>query len=60
MLVEADLARGTLVELLPDCQPPPMPIQLVYPSGRQLPARVRAAIETLDALRHRGRATAAG
>lgn len=58
MLVEADLASDTLVELLPDCRPPPMPIQLVYPSGRQLPARVRAAIETLDALRHRGRAVA--
>jgi len=41
------------VEILPSCRPEPMPISIVYPSGRLLPARVRVAIEALDALRRR-------
>lgn len=52
-VVEAELNRGELVELLPSCRPPPMPISLVHQSGRLLPARVRAAIDALDALRDR-------
>lgn len=51
--VERELAEGRLVELLPNCRPAPMPIQLVYPAGRLVPARVRAAIEALEALRKR-------
>lgn len=46
----AELASGELVELLPACRPEPLPIHLVYPSGRLLPVRVRAAIEALDSL----------
>ncbi len=53
MLAQQELASGELVELLPGCRPEAMPIHIVYPSGRLLPARVRAAIEALSALRHR-------
>jgi DNA-binding transcriptional LysR family regulator len=53
LLVEGELARGDLVELLPSCRPEAMPISLVYPSGRLVPARVRVAIEALTALRRR-------
>jgi len=53
LLVADELARGDLVEILPSCRPEPMPISIVYPSGRLLPARVRVAIEALDALRRR-------
>ncbi len=53
MLVLDELTRGELVELLPSCRPEPMPIHIVYPSGRLVPERVRVAIEALDALRHR-------
>ena len=52
-LVAEELARGELVELLPECRPAAMPIHIVYPSGRLLPARVKIAIEALQALRER-------
>jgi LysR family transcriptional regulator for bpeEF and oprC len=55
MMVQAELARGELVELLPSCRPEPMPIHIVHPSGRLLPQRVRVAIEALQALRRRER-----
>ena len=51
--VAEELARGQLVELLPSCRPEPLPIHVVYPSGRLLPARVRAALEALETLRRR-------
>ncbi|WIT13629.1 LysR substrate-binding domain-containing protein [Paucibacter sediminis] len=54
LLVQDELARGELVELLPACRPPSMPIHIVYPSNRLLPSRVKAAIEALEALRGRG------
>ena len=53
LLVDDELARGELVELLPTCRPESMPIHVVYPSGRLMPSRVRVAIDTLAALRHR-------
>lgn len=53
LLAQDALASGELREVLPSCRPEPMPIHLVYPSGRLVPARVRAAIEALDALRRR-------
>ncbi|HJV60735.1 MAG TPA: LysR family transcriptional regulator [Albitalea sp.] len=53
LLVDDELARGELVELLPSCRPEAMPISIVYPSGRLVPSRVRAAIEALSALRKR-------
>jgi DNA-binding transcriptional LysR family regulator len=45
--------RGELHELLPSCRPEPIPISVVYPSGRLLPARVRVAIDALEVLRQR-------
>lgn len=53
MMVQAELQRGELVELLPSCQPEPMPIHVVYPSSRLQPQRVRVALEALEALRRR-------
>lgn len=52
-LVADDLARGTLQEVLPGLRPEPLPIHIVHPGGRLLPARVKVAIEALEALRHR-------
>ncbi len=45
------LAHGTLVEVLPALRPAPLPISIVVPSGRLLPARVRVAIDALMSLR---------
>lgn len=53
LLVQQELARGELVELLPSCRPAPMPIHAVVPSGRLLPARVRVALQALESLRQR-------
>lgn len=53
VMVQDELDRGELVEVLPSCRPEPMPIHLVHPSGRLVPARLRAAIDALDALRQR-------
>jgi DNA-binding transcriptional LysR family regulator len=50
-MAAAALARGELVELLPSGRPPPMPISVVHPGGRLLPARVCVALEALMALR---------
>jgi LysR family transcriptional regulator, regulator for bpeEF and oprC len=51
--VERELADGRLVELLPTLRPPALPIHLVYPAARLVPARVRLAIEALEGLRQR-------
>jgi len=53
MLVQDEIGKGELCEVLPSLRPEAMPIHLVYPSGRLVPARVRVALEALDALRHR-------
>ena len=53
LLVADELARGELEEVLPALRPAPMPISLVHPSGRLVPARVAAALDALDALRLR-------
>jgi len=47
IMVDAELARGELVEVLADCRPDAVPISVVYPSGRLLPARVTVVIEAL-------------
>jgi DNA-binding transcriptional LysR family regulator len=39
--VEADLAAGSLLEILQDWRPAPMPVSLLYPESRQLSPRVR-------------------
>jgi DNA-binding transcriptional LysR family regulator len=45
--VEADLAQGTLVPVLPDFPPAPTPVSLLYPPNRQLSPRVRVFIDWL-------------
>lgn len=52
-VVERELASGALVELLSSCRPVPMPISVVYPASRLVPARVRVASEALETLRKR-------
>ena len=41
--------EGTLVPVLRKYWPPPLPVQLIYPSGRYLAPQVRVAIELLAA-----------
>ncbi|PRD45604.1 LysR family transcriptional regulator [Phyllobacterium phragmitis] len=40
-----DLARGLLVEVLPDQPPPPLPLAAYYPQNRQLSPRVRVFVD---------------
>lgn len=54
VMVTDALAEGRLVELLPGLRPEAMPISVVWPSGRTLPARVRVAIDALAAIRATG------
>ena len=44
---QADLAAGTLVEVLSAFRPSPTPVSLLYPHSRQLSSRVRVFIEWL-------------
>lgn len=48
-VVDGELARGTLVSLLPGYAPPSLPIHAVYPSRRHLSAKVRAFVDFLAA-----------
>lgn len=48
--VQAHLARGELVELMPHAKAPPMPVHLVYPSRHQLTRRVKAVTGWVEAL----------
>lgn len=48
--VAGQLAQGRLVEVLPAHRPPALPLHVLYPPGRSLPARVRAFIEWLELL----------
>jgi DNA-binding transcriptional LysR family regulator len=41
----AELDRGALISVLPDCPPSPMPVSLLYPRNRQLSPRVRAFLD---------------
>lgn len=45
--VAADLAAGRLLEVLPQCPPPPMPVSVMYPAQRQLSPRVRVFVDWL-------------
>jgi DNA-binding transcriptional LysR family regulator len=45
--VAADLAEGTLVEVLPQHPPTPSPVSLLYPRNRQLSPRVRVFMDWL-------------
>ena len=54
-VVQEELARGELVEVLRRLRPAPMPISAVVPSGRLVPPRVRVVLDALEALRGRSR-----
>lgn len=41
----ADIAAGSLVRLLREFEPPPLPVQLVVPSGQHLAPKVRAFLD---------------
>lgn len=47
-MVSDRIERGELVELLPQMRPPAMQIAAVMPSGRMIPARVRALLELIE------------
>lgn len=47
---EADLARGTLVEVLSDHAPAPSPVSLLYPRHQQLSPRVRVFLDWVSTL----------
>lgn len=42
------LAAGALVEVLPGCPAPPLPVALLVAHRRQLPQRVQALVAWLD------------
>ncbi|MFC5741463.1 LysR family transcriptional regulator [Dyella tabacisoli] len=44
------LAKGELCEILPAYPPPPLPVTVLYPPQRQLPARLRVFIDWLAEL----------
>jgi LysR family transcriptional regulator, regulator for bpeEF and oprC len=44
-LFEDDLVRGTLVPVLADCEPEPMPIHALLPSGQYVSARTRLFLD---------------
>jgi DNA-binding transcriptional LysR family regulator len=46
---EAELQSGTLVRILRQFEPDPAPVQLVFPSKKNLPAKTRAMIDFLVA-----------
>ena len=45
---QQDFERGTLVPLLSDYNPPPMPVQFVFPHSRLLSPRVRHFMEAVE------------
>ena len=46
-VVSQEIARGELVEVLPQLTPPPMPLYIMYPPGRFLAPRVRVLLDWL-------------
>jgi DNA-binding transcriptional LysR family regulator len=54
-IVQDELARGDLVEVMQAHRPAPMPISAVVPSGRLVPPRVRVLLDALEVLRDRAR-----
>lgn len=45
--VENDLRANRLQRVLPDFEPPPIPIHIVHPTGRYLPSKVRLFVDHL-------------
>lgn len=52
-MVEEDIKRGRVIEVLKPFRPAPMPISIVYPSQRHVPPRVKALIDELTQRRSR-------
>jgi DNA-binding transcriptional LysR family regulator len=48
--VQAELAAGRVLEVLPQYPPPSMPVSVLYPAQRQLSARVRVFVDWLAEL----------
>jgi DNA-binding transcriptional LysR family regulator len=48
--VREQLQAGALIEVLPDLRPAPMPLALVYPSRRHVPARTLAFMDWVQEL----------
>lgn len=48
--IAPDLAAGSLIEILPEYAPPPMPVSFLYPHSRQLSPRVRIFSDWLSQL----------
>ena len=46
-LLSREIRAGEVQVLLPDLQPEPLPINLVYPAGRRVPMRVRVFMDYL-------------
>lgn len=56
IIVEEEIARGDLVHVLPDWEPPPAVLYAIYPSGRTLTAAARRFMEmTLEYFHRRSR-----
>lgn len=52
--VAAELEAGTLVRVLQPWEPAPVPVHLIHPGGRRVPARTRAFLDhAAEALRER-------
>lgn len=49
LYVRSEIESGALIELLPDNEPPPIPVHILYPSRRLMNPTVRALIEFLTA-----------
>ncbi len=47
---DEDLARGTLIEVLPDCPPSPTPLVALFPQKIQLSPRVRVFLDWVGGL----------
>lgn len=50
LAIAQELAQGTLIEVLPEYPPPPMPLYIMYPPGRFLAPRIRALLDWLISL----------
>ncbi|WP_026758881.1 LysR family transcriptional regulator [Sediminimonas qiaohouensis] len=48
-IVHDDLRQGRLVQVLPELQPPPLPINVVWPPVRPMPRKLRLLVDHLAA-----------
>jgi DNA-binding transcriptional LysR family regulator len=48
--LQPDLESGALIEVLAAYRPAPTPLSLLYPSNRQIPARVRVVMDWITGL----------